>query len=180
MGSMGKSAFIIHHFLSCHRPPSTPYCLNECIYSWTFCPIWPHGGGKVHQYMAVGAAALLIQDCLRGKGTPGWSRIMVLRPQWLPPPLPPTCHPLPLLPLLPAMPSAAAATVAPPQIDLSDSNSYSSADDNSGSCKIVESVGNKGKTSYVCLSGDVHCIMFDKVKVNARRGIQTCHLLRSQ
>lgn len=31
-------------------PPSTPYCLNECIYSWRFCPIWPHGGGKARQY----------------------------------------------------------------------------------------------------------------------------------
>jgi hypothetical protein len=41
------------------------------------------------------------------------------------------------------------------QIDLSNSdsnsNSYSSADDDSGSCEIVESVGNKGKTSFVCL-----------------------------
>jgi hypothetical protein len=95
---------------------------------------------------------------------------MVLRLQWLPPPLPPTCHPLPLPLPLPVMPSAVAATVAPPQIDLSDSNSYSSDDDNSGSCKIVETVGNKGKTSFVCLSGDVRRVMSDKVKVNASKG----------
>ena len=57
----------------------------------------------------------------------------------------------------------------------SDSNSNSnssadddsSADDNSSSCVIVESVGNKGKTSFVCLSGDVRRVMMDKVKVNA-------------
>jgi hypothetical protein len=60
--------------------------------------------------------------------------------------------------------------VALPQIDLSDSNSYSSDDDNIGSCKIVESVGNKGKTSFVCLSGDVRRVMSDKVKVNASKG----------
>ncbi len=99
-------------------PPSTPYCLNECIYSWRFCPIWPHSGGKARQY---------------------W---------WPPGPRP----------------------VVLPQIDLSDSNSYSSDDDNSGSCKIVESVGNKGKTSFVCLSGDVRRVMSDKVKVNASKG----------
>jgi hypothetical protein len=43
------------------------------------------------------------------------------------------------------VPPAAAATIAPPQIDLSDSDSnsdsYSSADDDSGSCVIV--VGGK-------------------------------------
>jgi len=74
----------------------------------------------------------------------------------------------------PAVPPAAAATVAPPQINLSDSDSnsdsYSSADDNSGSCEIVESVGNKGKTSFVCLSGDVRRIMLDKVKAKASKG----------
>ena len=124
----------------------------------------------MHQYVAAGATALLIQDCLRGKETPGWSRIMVLRPQWLPLPLPPTCHLLPLLLPLPAMPSAAAATVAPPQIDLSDSNSYCSTDDNSGSCKIIELVGNKGKTSFVCLSGDVQRVELDKAKANSSKG----------
>ncbi len=63
----------------------------------------------------------------------------------------------------PAMPPAAAATVAPSQINLSDSdsNSDSYADDDSGCCEIVESVGNKGKTSFVCLSGDVRRIMLD-------------------
>jgi hypothetical protein len=74
----------------------------------------------------------------------------------------------------PAMPPAAAATVAPPQINLSDSDSnsgsYSSADDDSGCCEIVELVGNKGKTSFVCLSGDVRRIMLDKVKANASKG----------
>jgi hypothetical protein len=74
----------------------------------------------------------------------------------------------------PAVPPAAAATIAPPQIDLSDSdsnsNSDSSANDNSGSCVIVELVGNKGKTSFVCLSGDVRRVMLDKVKVNASKG----------
>ena len=70
------------------------------------------------------------------------------------------------------MPPAAAATIALPQIDLSNSNSnsdsYSSADDDSGSCVIVETVGNKGKTS--CLSGDVLRVMLDRVKVNASKG----------
>ena len=51
-----------------------------------------------------------------------------------------------------APPAASHAAAAPPQIDLSDSDSNSSA---SGSCEIVELVGNKGKTSFVCLSGDV-------------------------
>ena len=54
----------------------------------------------------------------------------------------------------PAVTPAAPATIATPQIDLSDSDSNSSsdscsADDDSGSCVIVEpmAVGNKGKTS---------------------------------
>ena len=86
---------------------------------------------------------------------------MVLGRQWLPPPLPPPCH-------LPA------ATIATSQIDpsnsYSNSDSYSSANDDSGSCVIVESVGNKGKTSFVCLSGDVRRVMLDKVKANAFKG----------
>ena len=53
-----------------------------------------------------------------------------------------------------APPAASHPAAAPPQIDLSDSNSNSSADDDSGSCEIVELVENKGKTSFVCLSGD--------------------------
>jgi hypothetical protein len=64
------------------------------------------------------------------------------------------------------LPSAAKA-VAQPQIDLSDSDSYSSADDDSGSCEIIELVGNKGKTSFVCLSGDVRGVMLERVKVNS-------------
>ena len=51
---------------------------------------------------AVVAAALLLQDCLRGVETPGpgSSGIMVLGRQWLPLPLPPPCYtpPPPLLP----------------------------------------------------------------------------------
>ena len=82
----------------------------------------------------------------------------------------------------PAVPPAAAATIVPPQIDLSDSdsnsNSDSSSNDDSGSCVIVELVGNKGKTSFVCLSGDVRRVMLDKVKVNG--GIQMRRLVRSQ
>jgi hypothetical protein len=68
------------------------------------------------------------------------------------------------------VPPAAAATVATPQIDLSDSDSYSSADDDCSGCEIVESVGNKGKTSFVCLSGDVRRVMLDKAKANASKG----------
>ena len=74
----------------------------------------------------------------------------------------------------PAVPPAAAANIATPQIGLSasnsNSNSDSSADDNSGSCVIVELVGNKGKTSFVCFSGDIRHVMLDKVKVNASKG----------
>jgi hypothetical protein len=72
----------------------------------------------------------------------------------------------------PLVPPAAATTVTTPQIDLSDSvsDSYSSADDDSGGCGIVESVGNKGKTSFVCLSGDVRRVMLDKAKTNASKG----------
>ena len=51
----------------------------------------------------------------------------------------------------PVVPPIAAATVATPQIDLSDSDSYSTSDDDSSGCEIVESVGNKGKTFFVCL-----------------------------
>ena len=124
---------------------------------------------------AGGVASLLLQDFLRGIGTLGSSGIMVLGRQWPPPPLPPPCHtpPPPLLPP-PAVPPAAAATIATPQIDLSDSDSNSSsdssADDDSGSCVIVEPVGNKGKTSFVCLSGDIRRVMLDKVKANASKG----------
>ncbi len=53
--------------------------------------------------VAAGAAALLLQDCLRGKETPSSSGIMVFGRQWLPPPLPPPCHP-PAPPLLPPPP----------------------------------------------------------------------------
>ena len=128
--------------------------------------------------VAAGAAAFLLKDCLRGVGTPGSSRIMVLGRQWPLLPLPPPCHtPPPLLLPPPTVPPAATATIATPQIDLSDSDSNSSsdsrsADDDSGSCVIVESVavGNKGKTSFVCLSGDVRRVMLDKVKVNASKG----------
>ena len=71
----------------------------------------------------------------------------------------------------PILPPAAAATVATPQIDLSDSDSYISADDDSSGCEIVESVENNGKkTSFVCLSGDVRRVMLDKAKVNASKG----------
>jgi len=75
----------------------------------------------------------------------------------------------------PAVPPAAAATIAMPQIDLSEndsksSRSSSSADDDSSSCVIIEPVGNKGKTSFVCLSGDVRRVMLDKVKVSASKG----------
>ena len=49
----------------------------------------------------------------------------------------------------PSVPPATAATIATPQIDLSDSDSNSSsdssADDNIGSCVIVEPVGNKAR-----------------------------------
>jgi hypothetical protein len=76
----------------------------------------------------------------------------------------------------PLVPPAAAATAATHQIYLSDSDSdsnsdsYSSADDDSGGCEIVESVGNKGKTSFVCLSGDVRRVMLDKAKENSSKG----------
>jgi hypothetical protein len=71
----------------------------------------------------------------------------------------------------PVLPPAAAATVATPQIDLSDSDSYISADDDSSGCEIVESVENNGKkTSFVCLSGDVRRVMLDKAKANASKG----------
>ena len=116
--------------------------------------------------VAAGAALLLLQDCIRGVGIPGSSRIMVLGRQWPPLPLPPPCH-TPLSSLLPppAVPPAAAPTIATPQIDLSDSDSNSSsdsrsADDDSGICK----------TSFVCLSGDVRRVMLDKVKANASKG----------
>jgi hypothetical protein len=42
--------------------------------------------------VAAGAAALLVKECLCGKGTPGWSGIMLLGRQWLPPPLLPPGH----------------------------------------------------------------------------------------
>ena len=52
---------------------------------------------------AVVAAVLLLQDCLRGIGTPGSSGIMVLGRQWPPLPLPPPCYMPPQL-LLPPLP----------------------------------------------------------------------------
>ena len=120
--------------------------------------------------VAAGAAALLLQYCLCGIGTPGSSGIMVLgRRQWPPLPLPPPC------------------LVTPQKIDLSDSDSHSSsdssADDDSDSCVIVEPVGNKqGKTSFVCLSGDVRHAMLDKVKANASKGnpnVLSCEIAKT-
>jgi hypothetical protein len=74
----------------------------------------------------------------------------------------------------PLVPPAAATTVATPQIDLSDSDSnsdsYSSTDDDSGGCEIVESVGNQCKTTFVCLSGDIRRVMLDKAKANSSKG----------
>ena len=51
--------------------------------------------------VAARVAALLVQEYLRGKGTPGWSGIMLLRWQWLPPLLLPPGHPPPLPLMLP-------------------------------------------------------------------------------
>jgi hypothetical protein len=110
--------------------------------------------------VAAGAAALLLQDCLRGiarlEQNHGSRAAMAAA---APPP---------------AVPPAAAATITTSQIDLSNSysnsDSYSSANDDSGSCVIIESVGNKGKTSFVCLSGDVRRVMLDKVKANVSKG----------
>jgi hypothetical protein len=36
--------------ISCRRPSSYSYCLNEYFYSWRFCCNQPHGGGKTRHY----------------------------------------------------------------------------------------------------------------------------------
>ena len=66
--------------ISCRRPSSYSYCLNEYFYSWRFCCNQPHGGGKTCHYWwpPGGVASLLLQDFLRGIGTLGSSGIMVL------------------------------------------------------------------------------------------------------
>jgi hypothetical protein len=79
----------------------------------------------------------------------------------------------------PAVPPAIAATVAPPQINLSNSDSnsgsYSSTDDDSGCCEIVEMVGNKGKTR--ALRGGISASMVVSTKLLAssmKRTIAPC------
>jgi hypothetical protein len=65
-------------------------------------------GERASILVAAGAAAILLQECLRGKGTPGWSGIMLLGQQWMPPLLPLLRHP-PLLPLMLPTPRLAGA-----------------------------------------------------------------------
>jgi hypothetical protein len=56
---------------------------------WVMGPI--RGSGD---FLAYGSPSISA-ECLCGKATPGWSGIMLLRRQWLPPPLPPYCYPPP-------------------------------------------------------------------------------------
>ena len=140
--------FIYHHGLSCCRTPSYSYCLNECVYSWRFC--WASS-------RTVGRRRVTTGGC-RGRCSPPARLHSWHRDPWLernhcsraamaaaaaPPVMPHAAAAAAAAP--PAVPPAAAATIAPPQIDLSDSDSnsdsYSSADDDSGSCVIV--VGGK-------------------------------------
>jgi hypothetical protein len=71
-----------------------------------------------------------------------------------------------------ATPASPPAAVAQHQTDpsKSDSDSYSSTDNDSSSCKIIESGKNEGKTSFICLSGDIRRPMLDKVKANSSKG----------
>lgn len=85
-------------------PPSTPIASIKAYTAGdSAASSRTRGGGEgASSLVAAGAATLLLQDCLCGKGTPGLSRIMVLGWQWLPRLLPPLYHltppPLPLPP----------------------------------------------------------------------------------
>ena len=58
----------------------------------------------------------------------------------------------------PAVPPSAAAAAASATVDLTFGNSGDDSDD-SGICEVV--AGNKGKTPFVCLTGDILRVMQD-------------------
>ncbi len=68
-------------------------------------------------------------------------------------------------------PAAAAAAAASAAVDLTFSNA---GDDSGDSCEVVgpplRPAGNKGKTPCICLTGDILCVMQDKLNANATSG----------
>ena len=71
----------------------------------------------------------------------------------------------------PAFPPPAAAATASAAVDLTFSNA---GDDSDDSCEVVgpplRPAGNKGKIPFICLMGDILCIMQDKLNANATSG----------
>jgi hypothetical protein len=73
----------------------------------------------------------------------------------------------------PAFPPLAAAVAASAAVDLNFSNAGDDRND-SGTCKVVgpplRPAENKGKTPFICLTGDILRIMQDKLNANATSG----------
>jgi hypothetical protein len=73
----------------------------------------------------------------------------------------------------PAFPLSAAAVAASAAVDLNFSNAGNERDD-SGICEVVgpplRPAGNKGKTPFICLMGDILRVMQDKLNANATSG----------
>ncbi len=73
----------------------------------------------------------------------------------------------------PASPPSAAAVSASAAVDLNFSNAVNDSND-SGICEVVRPplrpAGNKGKTPFICLTGDILRIMQDKLNPNATSG----------
>jgi hypothetical protein len=76
----------------------------------------------------------------------------------------------------PAFPPPAAAATASAAVDLTFSNAGDNSDDSSdnGICEVdgppLQLAGNKGKTPFICLTGDILCVMQDKLNANATSG----------
>jgi hypothetical protein len=72
----------------------------------------------------------------------------------------------------PALPPPAAAATASAAVDLTFSNAGDESND-SGICVVgppLRPAGNKGKTPFVCLTGDILRVMQDKLTANATSG----------
>jgi len=87
-------------------------------------------------------------------------------PLLLPLPLPLSWH----RPLLPLPPAAAASSTAA-TLDLTSSNDdYSQDSDVEVVVCALWPAGNKGKTPFICLPGDIQCIMQDRLNKNFSQG----------
>jgi hypothetical protein len=166
---MGKSAFIIYHFQICRRTPFYSITSQRMRLQLEILPrpaAW--WGEDASILVAAGATVLLVQECPRGKGNPGWSGIIVFRWQWLPPLLPPSCQlpPPQLLCSLKLISPSATATAA--------------LMTTAAAARLLSRWGIKARppSSVFLVMSDASCWI--KRRQMLRRGIQMCPLLRSQ